>query len=48
MTTGAFRFIYFSEICTDKGMGVIMAMMWLFEIMFAFTVSYMIVSQLQI
>lgn len=48
MTTGAFAFIYFSEICTDKGMGIILAMMWSIEIILAFTVSYMIVSPLQI
>jgi hypothetical protein len=39
-------FIILGEICIDKALGVVFAVMWFMEVLMTFTISYMIDSKL--
>jgi hypothetical protein len=46
--SGNVTFIILGEICIDKALGVVFAVMWFMEVLMTFTISYMIDSKLGI
>lgn len=46
LTSGCITFVYLGEVCVDAGMGFVQAGLFAFNILMAFTISFLIDSQI--